>query len=204
MESILSITVPTRTAETSVPILGVLAGRWSPRSFDNTADVTERQLTAALEAARWSPSSSNSQPWRFIVTRRGTPEHATIVENLTGLNPVWAGFAPVLIVTVAVAVDDAGRTVRFAEYDLGQSVAHLSVQAHHDGLHVHQMGGIVADGLKAAFGLSDTMRPVSVVAVGVLGEPEGLATEVLREREVQPRRRRPLSELLISAPEPAL
>ncbi|TQL47089.1 nitroreductase [Homoserinimonas aerilata] len=193
----MSITIPSRTAQTSAPIVEVLAERWSPRSFDTTVEVTQEQLTSALEAARWSPSAGNTQPWRFVVARRGTPEHATIVENLMGFNQVWAASAPVLIVNIAVTQDAEGKPMRFAEYDLGQAAAHLSVQAHHDGLHVHQMGGILVDGLRAAFGLDETLRPLSVTALGVLGGPELLTNEVLREREVQPRSRRPLDELII-------
>ncbi|PWB98264.1 nitroreductase family protein [Salinibacterium hongtaonis] len=192
----MTIATPSRRAETSTPISEVMANRWSPRSFDPTVEVSESTITAALEAARWAPSASNTQPWRFIVARRGTPEHATIVENLMGFNQVWAETAAVLIVNIAVTKTEDGTPLRWAEYDLGQAVSHLSLQAHRDGLHVHQMGGILADGLSAAFGLSDELEPVSVTALGVLGAPENLP-EKLRLREIAPRERKPLDELLI-------
>jgi nitroreductase len=193
----MTITTFTRTAETSAPIHEVLAERWSPRSFDTSVEVPEEKIVAALEAARWSPSASNSQPWRFVVARRGTAEHAAIVENLMGFNQLWAGSAAVLIVNIAQVADDSGTALRWSEYDLGQAAAQLSVQAHHDGLHVHQMGGIDVDGLRDAFKLGANLVPVAVTALGVLGEPEALATEALREREVLPRSRRPLAELLL-------
>ena len=66
------------------------------------------------------------------------------------------------------------------------------MQAHHDGLHVHQMGGIVVDGLREAFEIDPAFVPVSVTALGVLGAPELLPSEKLREREVLPRSRKPL------------
>lgn len=190
-------TTLTRTAETSAPIHEVLAERWSPRSFDTTVEVPESKIFAALEAARWSPSAANTQPWNFVVARRGTPEHAAVVENLMGFNQLWAGSAAVLIVNIAQTADASGNPLRWSEYDLGQAAAHLSVQAHHDGLHVHQMGGIEVDGLREAFGLGANLVPVAVTALGILGEPEALATEALREREVLPRSRTPLAELLI-------
>lgn len=186
-----------RTAVTSTPIHEVLAERWSPRSFDTSVEVAEEKIVAALEAARWSPSASNTQPWRFIVARRGTAEHAAIVENLMGFNQVWAGSAAVLIVNIAQQADAAGKPLRWSEYDLGQASAHLSMQAHHDGLHVHQMGGIQVDGLREAFGLDANLVPVSATALGVLGAPEALPSEKLREREVLPRSRRPLQESLL-------
>lgn len=195
----MTITTPSRTAVTSAPIHEVLAERWSPRSFDPSVEVPAEKVTAALEAARWSASAANSQPWRFIVARRGTAEHATIVENLMGFNQVWASSAAVLIVNIAAVTAEDGTPLRWAQYDLGQAVAHLSVQAHHDGLHVHQMGGIEVDGLRAAFDIAPDLEPISVTALGVLGTPEALTSEVLREREIAPRSRRPLSELVLTS-----
>ncbi len=186
----------TRSAETSAPLLDVLAQRWSPRSYDTTAPVDEVKLVAALEAARWSPSANNSQPWRFIVARRGTTAFDTIAANLMGFNQAWAGSAAVLIVALAEVVDENGAERPWAKYDVGQAVAHLTVQAHHDGLHAHQMGGFVADGLRAAFDIDERFAPISVTALGVLGEPEALP-EALREREVAPRRRVDLDDILL-------
>jgi nitroreductase len=184
----------TRTAETSAPIL---AERWSPRSYDSTAEISSETLTAVLEAARWSPSAANSQPSRFIVARRGTPEFDRIVETLVGFNAAWAGSAAALIVALAETVDDEGTPRPWAVYDLGQAVAHLSIQAHHEGLHVHQMAGFDKDGLRAAFGVDERLDPVTVAAVGVLAAPEALSNDVLRERETAPRTRRPLDEIVL-------
>ncbi|HEY2557185.1 MAG TPA: nitroreductase family protein [Diaminobutyricibacter sp.] len=188
--------LPTRTADTSAPLLGVLADRWSPRAYDASAPVDELKVTAALEAARWSPSANNTQPWRFIVARRGTPEFDTVTANLMGFNQAWAGSAGVLIVALAETVDESGNERPWAKYDLGQAIAHLSIQAHHDGLHAHQMGGFVADGLREAFGIDERFAPVSVTALGVLGAPDDLP-EALREREVAPRSRTDLDDLLL-------
>ena len=185
-----------RAAETSTPIHPVLAERFSPRAYDTSTPIDETKLTAALEAARWSPSAANTQPWRFIVARRGTPEFDTIVADLMGFNQFWAANAGALIVGLTRRVDAEGRPMRWAQYDLGQALAHLSVQAHHDGLHVHQMGGILVDELRAAFGIADDFEILSVTAVGVLGDVEDLP-ENTRERELAPRQRLPLDELLI-------
>lgn len=186
-----------RTATTSAPISEVIANRWSPRSFDDSAEVPEEKVNAFLEAARWSASASNTQPWRFLVGRRGTPTHARIVERLMGFNQVWAASAAVLVVNLAETVNAEGAAQRWAEYDLGQAVATLALQAHKDGLHVHQMGGIDADALRSAFDVEDRFEILSVSAVGVLAPPEALSSEVLREREVAPRTRRPLGEIVL-------
>jgi Nitroreductase len=192
----LATPTPVRRAQTSAPIHDVLAERWSPRSFDPDAPLDEQKLTAALEAARWSPSAANTQPWRFIVARRGSKAFDAVASTLMGFNSVWATSAAALIVGVATKQDADGKPMRWAEYDLGQALAHLSVQAHHDGLYVHQMGGFDADGIRTAFELDDRLAPVSVAAIGVLGSPEALP-DALREREVSPRQRLPLDELLL-------
>jgi nitroreductase len=182
-----------RAAETSAPLLPALAERWSPRAFDPSADIDETALRSALEAARWSPSAGNTQPWRFIVARRGSAAFDTIVQNLAGFNTVWAGSASVLVVALAEVVDSEGNERRWATYDLGQAVAHLTIQAHHDGLHAHQMGGFDVEGLRTAFDIEERFVPVSVTALGVLGDADALP-EPLREREAAPRTRRPLDE----------
>ena len=46
-------------------ILPLILNRWSPRSFTEEP-VSEEDLMACLEAARWAPSSNNEQPWRFL------------------------------------------------------------------------------------------------------------------------------------------
>lgn len=185
-----------RTADTSAPLLPALAERWSPRAFDSSVAIDEDKLTAALEAARWSPSANNSQPWRFIVARRGSAEFDAIVANLTGFNQTWAASASAFVVAVAETADDEGKPRRWASYDLGQAVAHLTVQAHHDGLHTHQMGGFDAEGLRAAFLLDERHLPVSVTALGTLGDAQTLP-EPLREREHAPRLRTALADLLL-------
>ncbi|PPF19966.1 nitroreductase family protein [Rathayibacter sp. AY1A7] len=186
-----------RTASTSAPILDVLAERWSPRSYDATATVSDETLASLLEAARWSPSASNSQPWRFIVARRGTDEFDRIVATLAGFNGAWAGSAAVLVVALAETVDSEGKPRPWAVYDLGQSIAHLSVQAHHEGLHVHQMAGFDKDAVRAAFGVDERFDPVTIAAVGVAADADALANEALRERETAPRTRLPLEELVL-------
>ncbi|MHA3684770.1 nitroreductase family protein [Leucobacter sp. HY1910] len=185
-----------RIAQTSAPVLPVLAERWSPRAFDDSHTLPEGALRGIFEAARWAPSAANTQPWRFILARRGTESFAKIEEQLMGFNKAWAGNAAALIVNVAEMLDDEGKERTWAEYDLGQAVAHLSVQAQSEGLHLHQMGGFDRDGIAAAFDLDARFKPVSITAVGALGAAESLP-EPLRERELAPRTRFELEDIVI-------
>lgn len=185
-----------RRADTESPLIDALAQRWSPRSYDKTAVIDEATLTTVLEAARWAPSASNTQPARFIVARRGSASFTAINDSLMGFNRAWADTASVLIVSVAQLLSDETRENPWAHYDLGQAVAHLTIQAQHEGLHTHQMGGFDGDALAAAFNLTDDQAVVTVTTLGVLGNADDLTPE-LREREVAPRTRKSLTELLL-------
>ncbi|SBS72565.1 nitroreductase family protein [uncultured Microbacterium sp.] len=186
-----------RTASTDAPILDVLAERWSTRIFDPVAPLDEAALASALEAARWAPSANNTQPWRFIVARRGTEAHAAVVATLVGFNQSWATDAAALVVFAATTEVD-GRPQHFATYDTGQAAAHFTVQAHASGLHTHQMGGFDRAAIAAAFGLGADITPLTVMAVGALGDVAG-APEPLRERELAPRTRRSIADSLVGA-----
>jgi nitroreductase len=187
-----------RRADTTAALIHPLVERWSPRAYDPHAEVPTDVLRTILEAARWAPSASNTQPWRFIVARRGTSAFATVHDALLGFNQAWADSAAVLIANLAETADDEGKPRPWARYDLGQAVAHLTVQAQHEGLHTHQMGGFEGARIAEAFGLGPNLEVVSITAIGVLGDRDTLP-EPLREREVAPRLRKPLEELVVAA-----
>jgi len=187
---------PARTATTEAPILDVLAERWSTRIFDPGAPIDEAALASALEAARWSPSANNTQPWRFIVARRGSEAFASIYASLRDFNKSWAGDASVLLVAVAQTATDDGSPMHFGQYDTGQAVAHFTVQAHAGGLSTHQMGGFDRAAVKSAFDLSDSLTPLTVIAVGALGDVDA-APEDVRSREDAPRTRRSTAETVL-------
>jgi nitroreductase len=180
---------------TQVPVAHPIAQRWSPRAFDPTFDLSNDDITALGEAARWAPSAANLQPTRFIVGRRGTATFETIVGTLAGFNREWAPNASALIVAVAETTRE-GKPMRWAEYDLGQAVAHLSIEATHRGLITHQMGGFDADALASAFLLAEGLTPVAVVAVGRHDDSDDVAPAI-RERDLAPRARRNLADLTL-------
>ena len=188
-----------KTASTAVSVHPLLAERWSPRGFDRAHEIGDEALAALLEAARWAPSAGNSQPWRFLVARRGEPAHDRLFAALAPGNQAWAGAASALILVAASTAGDDGRPQPWALYDTGQAVAALVTQAQADGLAVHQMGGFDTDAVRAGFGLADGLTPVVVLAVGRQDSAAGLP-EPLAVREAAPRTRHPVSDLLLPAP----
>jgi nitroreductase len=187
-----------KTASTAVPVHPLLAERWSPRGFDRAHELDDVALTALIEAARWAPSAQNSQPWRFLVTRRGEEAHGRLFASLAPGNRAWAGTASALVLVAARTVGDDGAPQPWALYDTGQAVAALVTQAQSDGLAVHQMGGFDTAAVRAEFGLGDILTPVVVLAVGRRDLTADLP-EPLAAREIAPRTRRSVSDLLLPA-----
>jgi nitroreductase len=185
-----------RAASTSVPLTPLLAQRWSPRSFDPAAPLAGDELTALLEAARWAPSASNSQPWRFLVAERGSAAHEALVGQLAPGNRLWAPDAAALVLVLTEEVDAQGRPRPWASYDAGLAVGQLTVQAQALGLGVHQMGGFDRAGAVARLDLPAGLRPLVVLAVGRPAPADRLPADLLA-RETAPRERRPLEELLV-------
>ncbi|MDQ3611496.1 MAG: nitroreductase family protein, partial [Actinomycetota bacterium] len=108
---------PLKTAETAVPVHPLLAERWSPRGFSASHELADTDVTALLEAARWAPSSNNTQPWRFLVARRGEQDFEALAGLLSAGNRGWAPQASALVLVAAQTADETGRRRPWALYD---------------------------------------------------------------------------------------
>jgi nitroreductase len=187
-----------KPAPTEYPIHELLRERWSPRAF-TTDSVSSEQIHSLFEAARWSASGGNGQPWSFIVApREDEATFGRIFETLAEGNQAWAAHAPLLVLAVAQVLREPGKPNTHALYDLGQAVAHLSIQATALGLHVHQMAGFSPEAAREAFAIPEAFAPVTVLAIGAAGDPETLS-ERFRERERAPRTRKPLHSFIFGA-----
>jgi nitroreductase len=185
-----------RAAVTGADLHPLLANRWSPRGFVAGYRIPDADLNTLLEAARWSPSYGNSQPWRFLVARAGEPAFDRLAAQLNPGNQSWAPGASALLVIAATTVDEKNEPWPLWQYDAGQAAAHLTVQAAALGLVVHQMAGFNRDGVRAEFKLPDTIKPLAMMAIGHW-DPDAALPDYLREREFAPRERKPLAELLL-------
>jgi nitroreductase len=150
-------------------------------------------LLTLLEAARWSPSGGNGQPWRFVYALRDTPAFGPFLEALVPANRAWAERAGALVVLAARTVRDDGKPAPSAPFDAGAAWMALALQGTLSGLAVHAMAGFDKEKIRAAAGLPAGVEPQVVIAVGPLGRAEDLP-EPLRERE-HPSDRLPLETL---------
>lgn len=187
-----------KPADAQYPILDLFKRRWSPRAFSDQP-VEAEKLRILFEAARWAPSSNNEQPWRFIVANKDYEADwnrlfACLVEG----NRKWAYRAPVLILSVAsLNFEDDSTPNRHAFHDTGMAVENLVLQATALGLAAHQMAGFDVEKARADLKIPSGYEPVAIIAVGYPGDLASL-TDRLRERELQPRSRQPISEWTFS------
>ncbi len=187
------MSIPHKPASTDAQIHEVIKNRWSTRAFDKNYQIGDDEILSILEAARWSPSSKNSQPWRFLAGKRGDKNFEAFVSTLTGFNLEWAPNASAMILVAA-----HGNPVTNDEiFDAGLAVSSITFQIHSLGLHAHQMAGFSKSKIKSIFQLDDSIVPLVLVAVGKITKPDELSPE-LKERELSPRTRKDLSELMIS------
>ena len=190
---------PIANARTAAyPIDPIFTERWSPRSFTGE-DISVADLMTVLEAARWSPSSYNSQPWRFVFARRDTPEFETFLNLLVPGNRAWCKDASALVfiassTTMRIPGKDEPVPSRTHSFDTGASWMALSLQANRMGLHTHGMIGLDYEGAARTLKLPEGFHLEIAFAIGKRAEA-GKLSESLRKRET-PSDRRPLGEVV--------
>ena len=187
-----------KRAPTDFPVHDLNSERWSPRAFGEEA-VEPDVLASLFEAARWAPSSSNEQPWTYIVATRDDAENfAKLVSVLVPSNAMWAKNAPVLaLAVVELAFSKNGTPNRNAQYDVGAASAWLTVEATSRGLFVHQMAGFDTEKSRLVFQIPAGWEPISAIAIGYPGDPNSLP-QPLRERELASRTRKAISAFVMT------
>ena len=187
-----------KSASTDYPIHMLLSTRWSPYAFQDRP-VPDADLRSLFEAARWAPSSYNEQPWDYIVaTKENAEEFEQLLSCLVEANQVWAKAAPVLalgIVRLRFARSD--KVNRAAVHDLGLAAGNLLLEATARGLFVHQMIGILPDTAREIYEIPESSEAWTGIAIGYTGDPIRLP-DALKERDLTPRERRPLSQFVFS------
>jgi nitroreductase len=179
------------------PVHELIQHRWSPRAF-SAQPVPPDVLRSLFEAARWAASSSNEQPWAFLVTTSHDKEnHEKMISTLVEFNQSWAKHAPVLAIAVSeMAFAKTGKPNPNAFYDTGAAVANLSFEATSRGLFVHQMAGFDSHKAIELFEIPSGWEPIAAFTIGYPGDADALP-EKLREREHAPRERKPLESFVM-------
>ncbi len=188
----------TNHRSSTYPIDPMFLERWSPRAF-SPEPLPLDSLMTMLEAARWTASSYNTQPWRFIYALRDTPPWEDFLGLLVPFNRDWARSAAALVFAVSLT---ASRSPRSGEehplpthsFDTGAACAYIALQALKLGWHVHGMIGFDHERARARLNLPTSLSMEAAFAIGRLGNKETLP-KALQTREA-PSDRIPLTELV--------
>lgn len=177
----------TKEANTDYPIHTHLKNRWSPRVFSKTAP-SDFELRQLFEAARWAASSNNLQPWRFIISRKGTDTYQQMFDCLSEFNQSWVD-APVLMLAGYKKKSEHGKAYFHALHDLGLALGNMTMQAQSMGIALHHMAGLDWQKAHDVFGVPENYHLSTAIALGFYGgNPEDLSDD-LKAQEKKERAR---------------
>ncbi len=186
-----------KKANTLYPINVLSAHRWSTRAF--SAQTLElKQVLNLIEAARWAPSAYNEQPWRFVVGLRGDATFEKILSTMVEFNVSWAKDAAVLVLNIykkTYTHNDKPNIT--AAFDLGQAVMAYCLEAQHQSLYTHQIGGFDAEKANELLVTDNDYTALTVTAIGHIGNSKDLP-EDLQKAETQSRSRNDMNTLVFT------
>ena len=180
------------------PVHELITARWSPYGF-SSKPVSNGDLRAIFEAARWAPSSYNEQPWSYIVAlQENRADFDGALSCLVEPNQTWARNAPVLVFCItSKSFTRNGKPNAAAEHDLGLAAGNICLEATARELSVHQMIGILPDRVRELYHVPDGHEPLTALTIGHAADPTSLPEEI-RERDQSPRTRKPLAEFMFT------
>ncbi len=180
------------------PVEPLFVDRWSPRSFTGEP-VPDAVLASAFEAARWAPSASNVQPWRFLIARHGDAHWDAFVSLLAPRNALWASRASALIVVLSeLKLERRGAIVDNVShsFDAGAAWTNFAHQALLLGWHTHGIGGFDRDAARALLAVPDEFAIETIVALGRQGALDTLHADF--HAGESPSTRRPIAETVFA------
>jgi len=156
----------------------LFVNRWSPRAMSGE-EISETELMTLFEAARWSPSSFNEQPWKFLYAKRDTKNWDVFFNLLTDGNKLWCKDAAVLIMVVGkknfAYNNNPNKTFHF---DSGAAWENLALQANIMHLVSHGMVGFDFEKAKKELDVSDDYQVLAMIAIGKPGKKENLPPQL--------------------------
>jgi nitroreductase len=170
--------------------------RWSPRAF-SLEPIPDETLRSLFEAARWTPSCYNEQPWLFLYS--GTEEERLeFLSILMDGNQVWAKNVPVFAFAFARRTfKKNSKPNRWAAFDTGAAWMSLTIQARLLGLYTHGMAGYHRKKAYEVLGVPENdYEVICAIAIGKHGDPAFLPEDILAQE--QPNDRKPLAEVAIA------
>lgn len=177
------------------PINNVFLNRRSAYALSGEA-ITDEELMTLFEAARWAPSSYNSQPWRFVYAKKDSASWNKLFDLLVDFNKQWVANASALILIVSrnnfTHNDELSVTHSF---DAGSAWENLALQATFMGLVAHGMSGFDYERARKELNIPQGYTVEAMVAVGKPAHDGSLPEELIK-RDKKVSERMPLNELV--------
>jgi nitroreductase len=151
--------------------------RQSVRDYLSDRAVEREKIERCLEAARLAPSTSNSQPWSFVVVDDPQLRRAVAAATFSGLLSFnrFAAAAPVMVVVVTEPPVLSRTYVRLATglkkrpyhmLDVGMAAEHFCLQAADEGLGSCMLGWFDERAVKRVLGIPERRRVDLVITLG--------------------------------------
>lgn len=179
----------TKSANIEFELANLIKQRRSSRAFSSKL-VEPEKINSLFEAARWSASSMNEQPWQYLfATKEQTELWNKFYSVLNEGNKSWVENVPLLIFSVTRKIFKRFNSPNaYTLYDLGAANALLSLQAVDLGLQVRQMAGYDHQKAREIFNVPDEFELGVMMAVGYPAPLETLPEEI-RAKEMAARER---------------
>ena len=178
-------------------ILDVIKNRWSPVAFSDQP-IEPEKINSLFEAARWTMSSRNEQPLRFIYATKADGKSFEKIAGLLTEDNAYAKNAYLLMVVCAMknfVYKNKPNPVYL--YDTGAAAGYLFLQAVALGLIGHEMRGFDREAAYEKLNIpANQVEAVTMMAVGYPGELDNeLIIEEKRQDHLAERARKPISEI---------
>jgi nitroreductase len=153
-------------------VLKIIKQRRSVRKY-KPDPIPEDVLHRVLDAARFSPSGKNLQPWKFILVR-----DESLKQRLVTASVGQAFIAEAPLVIVACAFPDncysrMGNYMKSWPVDVAIAVEHLMLQAQEEGLGTCWIGAFEEKQVKSVLNVPEGVRVLALTPLGVPDENPG-------------------------------
>ncbi len=181
-------------------MLKELKKRHSPLLFKKKA-ISKKKLERCLQAAQWTPSCSNMQPWKLVLIE-GPRRIAKFAEAFPRGNQ-WCLKAPMIGFIVSKpklgCIMEDNSNLEYFQYDCGMVMMSFITQAMAEGLQTRQMAGYYEKKVKKILKIPASYRVIVAFAIGYeekLKDHKGeLHPRLLERIKTTKRTRKPLKEI---------
>jgi nitroreductase len=161
--------------------LELVKARYACRSYQSRP-IEEEKLFRVLEAARFAPSGSNRQPWKFVMVQDQEIKRRLV---RACANQRFVATAPVVIAGCGLMPDRMMSCgVPGDPVDLAIAMEHLALAATAEGLASCWIGAFSQDEVREVLGMPATAKVIELMALGYPADTP------------RPKTRKPLSDIV--------